>query len=1179
MALTTSGRILAELKRRSRVLFSVVGTLLIAGSSLSVQGQGQVQFRTFYTVSTPPVDAPVYLNGIDGTLPDSSNTNCRAALIAGPTYGTPASWNTPGNLSIMYNPNNTTVTWANFRSGTNPPFAPGYVSAGPRTVPGIDWGEIALVQMVAWLGNYNSWAEAYAAWQWGTPGVAIGFSNPLTLQFPSGPTDTNITFLVGLQSFSIDNCLGPYFLQFTADPTNQTVNLGESVTFCARAIACPFPSYQWYFNRSPISGAIHSYFQIPSTRVSDMGQYYAVLSGAGWGSRTSAIATLTVTSAVPVIVSQAHSQMAIAGANVDLQASATGFPPLAYQWFFNGVALAGATGSHLNFLHVELARSGSYTLAVSNVYGAVTSAPALLRVIQAPSSSLAGTAVIWGERSLPHVLPGTRFTAVAAGLAHGLALKSDHTVLAWGDNHYGESSVPAGLADVSALASGRYFSQALKSDGTLVSWGNNESGQCNVPAGLQRVIAVSTGYNHTLALQQDGTVVGWGLNDFGQSNVPLGLNGVISVAAGSSHNLALKSDGTVVAWGCNDYGQGTVRPDLRGIIAIAAGYKHNLALKSDGSVVAWGRNNYGQINVPAGLTGVVAVAAGQAHSLALKSDGTVVAWGNYNYNAVPMPQGLNGVIAVAAGDGFSLALKSDGTLVAWGDNSLGQSILPGSLREVTVLSGGGEGQPHDLALQSDRTVLAWGLSSYGASVVPPGLQDVIAVAAGWFHSLALKSDGTVVAWGAGGPGPSVYPHYGQSAVPSDLHEVIAVSAGGLDSVALKADGTLAAWGSISSWGSYVPLGVPDGLSNVVAAAAGWYHCLALKSDGTVTAWGDNSLGQGIVPLGLRDVTAVAAGGWHNLALRSDGAVFAWGHNMQGLLDVPQGLDHVIAVAAGDFHSLALKSDGTVVAWGSNGWNDAINQGTVPLGLSNVFAIAAGGNQSLALVADAPIVKVPPSSQTAETGSTVNVIVHAQGLSPLIYQWFFNGTNLGNPGSSSTLTLNNVRSRDAGDYFVVVSNVYGAVTSAPAVLSLISPVARRMVPALTLKGEPGTSLNLEFIRALDRTLAWTMLDIVDLTNASQWYFDAMEPLAPARFYRARQTEGLNQPPRLSLFLTPAVTLTGAIGSSARVDYINQIGPTDAWVTLATVTLTNTSQEYFDTSAIGQVPRVYRVVTSP
>jgi hypothetical protein len=56
------------------------------------------------------------------------------------------------------------------------------------------------------------------------------------------------------------------------------------------------------------------------------------------------------------------------------------------------------------------------------------------------------------------------------------------------------------------------------------------------------------------------------------------------------------------------------------------------------------------------------------------------------------------------------------------------------------------------------------------------------------------------------------------------------------------------------------------------------------------------------------------------------------------------------------------------------------------------------------------------------------------------------------------------------------------------------------------------------------------------------------------------------------MVPAITLTGASGSSVRVEYINQFGPIEARVTLDTVRLTNNSQLYLDTSLIGQPSRL-------
>src|SRR5208337_520777 len=41
---------------------------------------------------------------------------------------------------------------------------------------------------------------------------------------------------------------------------------------------------------------------------------------------------------------------------------------------------------------------------------------------------------------------------------------------------------------------------ALKADGTVVTWGDNTAGQSSVPVGLTNVVAISAGYLHSLAL-------------------------------------------------------------------------------------------------------------------------------------------------------------------------------------------------------------------------------------------------------------------------------------------------------------------------------------------------------------------------------------------------------------------------------------------------------------------------------------------------------------------------------------------------------------------------------------------------------------------------------------------------------------------------------------------------------
>ena len=72
-----------------------------------------------------------------------------------------------------------------------------------------------------------------------------------------------------------------------------------------------------------------------------------------------------------------------------------------------------------------------------------------------------GNVISWGDQVILNGAPATRFTKIAAGYAHSLALKSDGTVVAWGRNSQGQSTVPGGLNGVVAIAAGTPHSLAL----------------------------------------------------------------------------------------------------------------------------------------------------------------------------------------------------------------------------------------------------------------------------------------------------------------------------------------------------------------------------------------------------------------------------------------------------------------------------------------------------------------------------------------------------------------------------------------------------------------------------------------------------------------------------------------------------------------------------------------------
>ena len=355
---------------------------------------------------------------------------------------------------------------------------------------------------------------------------------------------------------------------------------------------------------------------------------------------------------LPQILSQPTDYQGILHGKATFTVSASGTDPLFYQWRRNGETLAGGTNSSLVLNGLKATQAGDYDAVVANAYGSVTSLVARLTV---------STFFLFGDnRYGQSTLPSTPVvpSALALGWYHSVALLEDGTVSVFGDNSRGQFAVPKGLGQVTAISAGAYHSLALTLNGTVVAWGFDAYGQTDVPAGLSNVVAISAGAYHNLALRNDGTVAAWGYAGEHQCDVPPGLSRVRAVAAGLFHSLALLSDGTVVAWGNNSQGQGIAPPALTNVTAIAAGSYHNMAILADGTLRGWGNNRYGQLDQPAGLDGVTAVAAGDSHTLALRNDGTVLAWGHDPFRQLEAPPDIARAVAIAASGDRSLILGS-----------------------------------------------------------------------------------------------------------------------------------------------------------------------------------------------------------------------------------------------------------------------------------------------------------------------------------------------------------------------------------------------------------------------------------------------------------------------------------------------------------------------------------------
>lgn len=145
--------------------------------------------------------------------------------------------------------------------------------------------------------------------------------------------------------------------------------------------------------------------------------------------------------------------------------------------------------------------------------------------------------------------------------------------------------------------------------------------------------------------------------------------------------------------------------------------------------------------------------------------------------------------------------------------------------------------------------------------------------------------------------------------------------------------------------------------------------------------------------------------------------------------------------------------GSITKWNGSSWENlgsGVNHVVNALAVSGINLYvggaftSAGGKVSSgiarAILPEAPLITDQPDSLLVLSGATATFSVTALGIDPISYQWRRNGTNLSNGGAVSgvtttTLTITNVLSTEAGNYTVFITNAYGNVTSTPAVLEV------------------------------------------------------------------------------------------------------------------------------------------------
>jgi hypothetical protein len=195
----------------------------------------------------------------------------------------------------------------------------------------------------------------------------------------------------------------------TTNPSDQTVNAGQTATFTAAASGQPAPTVQWQVSTdggatfSDISGATADTYSFTAAADQNGDEYCAVFTNSV-GSATSSAATMTVDSA-PVVTTNPSDQTVAAGNTATFTAAASGRPAPTVQWqvstdggttFSN---ISGATADTYSFTAAADQNGDEYCAVFTNSGGSATTSAAVLTVVQ--PVTITSAAVVWGTQISP----------------------------------------------------------------------------------------------------------------------------------------------------------------------------------------------------------------------------------------------------------------------------------------------------------------------------------------------------------------------------------------------------------------------------------------------------------------------------------------------------------------------------------------------------------------------------------------------------------------------------------------------------------------------------------------------------------------------------------------------------------------------------------------------------------
>ncbi|MGD0743650.1 MAG: immunoglobulin domain-containing protein [Verrucomicrobiota bacterium] len=915
------------------------------------------------------------------------------------------------------------------------------------------------------------------------------------------------------------------------EPINQTNAAGSTISFSINGTSVQPFFFQWQYTNSldtnllyaggtnlvnggRISGATNVALTITDAQTNDSGHYWIIVTNFG-GAVTSTIATLRITN-VPVVITvqPPTNQLVGVGATATFSVTATGTPPLIYQWYFNGspltngiqdgVRITGVTNATLTITNVQLANAGTYLVAVTNVDGSVISSNAVLTVLSAP--------VITVQPTDQAMAVGA--TAILSVTAVGQVPLRYHwqfngTNLVNGGRISGATNAALVISNAQTNDSGNYMVVVTNVVGSVTS-SNAVLLVTNIPPAITvqpTNQTVGVGTTATLVVSATGTAplrYQWqtnGVNLVNGGNLSGVTNAILTIS-----NVRTNDSGNYSVIVTN-YGGSvtssvavlttlvspviTVQPTTNQ--AMAVGATAIFSVTAIGQVPLsyhWqfnGSNLVNGVHVLGATTSMLTITNAQTTNSGIYSvTVTNIAGSVTSSNAVLLVTNIPPTItlqptnqAVTVTSNVTFAVTATGTVPL----SYQWQFKTNDLADWVNLSNGGKISG---ATSTNLTIT-------NAQATNGGSYSVIVTNAG-----GAVTSSVVVLTVAISPVITVQPTNQSMAVGTTATFVVAAVGKVPLSFQWQVGGANLVNGGNISGATAKTLTI----SNAQTTNSGTYTVIVTNTAGSVTSSNAVLTVTNIPPAIIvqptnQTVTATSNVTFVVTATGTTPLSYQWQVDGTNLVDGAQ--------ISGSISNVLTIS-------GAQPTNGGIYTVTVTNNGGSVIS-----SNAILTVAASPLIVLQPTNQAMAVGATATFVVAAVGIMPLSYQWQVDGTNLVDEGqisgsTSNVLTIASAQPANSGVYTVIVTNIAGSVTSSNAVLTVAQFSFANIVAtgdgSFILSGAGGTNGGTYYVLTSTNLLtpldSWTPIATNQFDNFGGFMFtNAMQTSVPQLFYILKQ----------------------------------------------------------------------------